>query len=153
MPRQPKMGERIEALEKQMGDRKSKSARKRHRRKVRRQLEITNSESRLSGKKVKYAAKEIDYGSLQNLSEQLDRKFPRQLRVTPSFTKNHTTVVDVLEENHDESNNKEDSMWKVNEASNGTEKNFNACVQSGKSEMRKSPSTKDERQRAHRVDL
>ncbi|MCI52007.1 hypothetical protein A2U01_0073251, partial [Trifolium medium] len=52
------------------------------------------------------------------------------------------SVVEVTEENHDEPNNIDNSMLKVNETSNGIGKDFNKCIESGKSEKRKSPSTK-----------
>ncbi|MCI25014.1 hypothetical protein A2U01_0046202, partial [Trifolium medium] len=76
-----------------------------------------NNELHLSGKKVNCAVEEIDSGSPQNSSEQLDQKFPATTTVTTSIKKNHTTVVDVIEENHDESDNNENSMLKVMEVS------------------------------------
>ncbi|MCI13240.1 hypothetical protein A2U01_0034356, partial [Trifolium medium] len=49
----------------------------------------------------KCATKEIDSGSLKHSSEQPDRNIPVTTIVTPSITKNHVSVVDVIEENHD----------------------------------------------------
>ncbi|MCI15301.1 hypothetical protein A2U01_0036439 [Trifolium medium] len=95
----------------------------------------------------------MDSGSLKKSSEQLDRKFPATTTVTTSIKKNHTSVIEVIEENHDEPNNKDNSMLKLNKASQGNKKDFNVCIESGKSEKRKSPNTKVERQCAHSVDL
>ncbi|GAU34395.1 hypothetical protein TSUD_217350 [Trifolium subterraneum] len=67
--------------------------------------------------------------------------------------KNHTSVVEVIEDNHYESNNKENSMLKVNETSIGNMKDFNVCNESGKREKRKSPCLKGERLRVHGLDL
>ncbi|CAJ2667169.1 unnamed protein product [Trifolium pratense] len=44
----------------------------------------------------------IDSGSPQNSSELSVKKLPARPMVTPSVMKSHTTVVDVIEENHDE---------------------------------------------------
>ncbi|XP_045820885.1 uncharacterized protein LOC123913976 [Trifolium pratense] len=96
---------------------------------------------------------EMDSESMKKSSEQLDRKFPATTTVTASIKKNHTSVVEVMEENHHEPNNKVNSMLKLNEASKGNGKDFIVCIESGKSEKGKSPNTKVERQRAHSVDL
>ncbi|KAK2425194.1 hypothetical protein QL285_035467 [Trifolium repens] len=59
-----------------------------------------SEKSNLSGKKAKFVENEISIESLKNSLEQLDRKFPATTTVAPSITKNHTSVVDVIEENH-----------------------------------------------------
>jgi seryl-tRNA synthetase len=46
-------------------------------------------DSKMEKLQVKYAEKEMDSGSPENSSEQLDRKFPATTTVTPSVTKNH----------------------------------------------------------------
>jgi hypothetical protein len=109
-------------------------------------IEISD-DSKIEKLQVKYAEKEMDSGSPENSSEQLDRKFPATTTVTPSVTKNHTSVVEVIKENHDEPNNKDNSLLKVNEASHCYRKNFKVCIEMGKSTKRKSKNTKGERQR------
>ncbi|GAU39925.1 hypothetical protein TSUD_05170 [Trifolium subterraneum] len=64
---------------------------------------------------VKYAEKAIDSGSLKNSSEQLDLKFPAPITTAPSIMKNHTVVVEGIEEINDES--KDDEVEAVIKAS------------------------------------
>ncbi|MCH86051.1 hypothetical protein A2U01_0006905 [Trifolium medium] len=106
MPRQPKMGDRIGALENTMSDLKSTMqafAQQVHQRglilsELSKQLGLKET-----SQKIEKSIEDNSFGLLKNPSEQLDRKLPATLMVTPSVTKNHTIVVDVIKEKNDES--------------------------------------------------
>jgi hypothetical protein len=61
----------------------------------------SQAESRLPGKKANCAVEELDSGSLQNSSEQLDQKISATTTVTPLV--NHMSVVEEIEEINDAS--------------------------------------------------
>ncbi|GAU48882.1 hypothetical protein TSUD_406610 [Trifolium subterraneum] len=86
-----------------------------HREEIQKVNTEISDDSMTEKQQVKYAEKAIDSGSLKNSSEQPDLKFPAPITTAPSIMKNHTVVVEGVEEINDES--KDDEVEAVIEAS------------------------------------